>query len=205
MKRRLFTVVSALSLLLFVVVCVLWVAALVASVFQGVGRDVGRWGQPYVAWRDGERRGYAVLMTRGGVSLEARSLPWAVPGWPARSVYNPSPRYAVESVDRMLFHMARIRERGWLGFEKGYWAATVGNGVLSGPVRGDYLSVPVWFLLLASGVLPASWGVGAARRRRRARGGLCRRCGYDLRATPARCPECGAVPGDDQALAAATR
>lgn len=60
----------------------------------------------------------------------------------------------------------------------------------------DYLNVdatvvPAWGLLAVTTVLPAvkvfAW---MGRRRRRARG-LCPSCGYDLRATPARCPECG--------------
>jgi hypothetical protein len=56
-----------------------------------------------------------------------------------------------------------------------------------------------WFLFVLTGALPLVWivqrALGVIRRQvsvRRARLGLCLRCGYDLRGTPQRCPECGA-------------
>lgn len=54
--------------------------------------------------------------------------------------------------------------------------------------------VPYYALLTAACMLPALRLVGVARRLHRRLRGQCRFCGYDLRATPDRCPECGTVP-----------
>jgi hypothetical protein len=55
------------------------------------------------------------------------------------------------------------------------------------------LACPYWFIMLLTAILPAARLVARRRwaRRSRMRPGLCRNCGYDCRATPDRCPECG--------------
>ena len=58
---------------------------------------------------------------------------------------------------------------------------------------GIFVNVPYWFTA-AIGALPMLLLVRAERRRRRIVRGGCAVCGYDLRATPDRCPECGATP-----------
>ncbi len=65
----------------------------------------------------------------------------------------------------------------------------------TGQTKDVHLSVPLWMLMLAVGILPM---LATIRLRRRAlrhsriRRGLCFACGYDLRASPEACPECGA-------------
>jgi len=53
---------------------------------------------------------------------------------------------------------------------------------------------PVWVATLMAGLFPIFWTLRLRRQHRCRSSGLCSSCGYDLRATPDRCPECGAVP-----------
>jgi hypothetical protein len=56
------------------------------------------------------------------------------------------------------------------------------------------IRLPLWMPTTSSAMLliPLLWSYRRHRRRRRL--GLCLRCGYDLRGSPEKCPECGTVP-----------
>lgn len=91
----------------------------------------------------------------------------------------------------------RFRKQGLLlGFAG--WRGTARHYLLlpSSPLWG--VAIPYWFPFLAAGTLPAVW-IARMRRRRaarlRAERGLCAKCGYDLRASNSRCPECGTSAG----------
>jgi hypothetical protein len=71
-------------------------------------------------------------------------------------------------------------------------------GSLPNVTMGRFLVIglPHVLVVAVTAVGPICWLVVTRRQRRRDREGLCPSCGYDLRATPGRCPECGQSRGD---------
>jgi hypothetical protein len=62
---------------------------------------------------------------------------------------------------------------------------------LSHMIAARYFSYAATGLILVTIPLNIGWRLGDNKRRDRAERGLCVKCGYDLRASRDRCPECG--------------
>ncbi len=78
--------------------------------------------------------------------------------------------------------------RQWLGF--GYCEFHP----YSGTITVYWVSWPLLIVAALAAIMPTRWSIQAYRERRRRdriRLGLCGKCGYDLRASTERCPECG--------------
>jgi hypothetical protein len=218
MRRKLFTLCSAVSLLLFAAVVVLWglrevmKRPLVMRVGDGSG-SVAR----FVALDAGSvvlLSQWVVYVEEGDPSLGPRGLDggayFGTGSRPDVSEYHRLRNDAgqvvlrVHSPERRLFPSYLRREPGALdpgALVDGDYAFKTGpDGSRQSRVRYGWwfryrqLVVPAWILLALSAPLPAIWITRTLRQRRRAASNRCAACGYDLRATPDRCPECGALP-----------
>jgi hypothetical protein len=174
MKRRLLNLLAALSLLLSLACAAAWVR----SYWFIDQLIVARGG---VLFRAGHERGSFIV-------------DWTDP-WPGKQRIGPWMRH-----DRLPppppdrgWDWGRLRQFGYV--------TRLGEVALQPqPVRvpEHVLWFPQWALVLALSVLPL-WVLGRGtarlvRNRSRAARHLCPACGYDLRATPGRCPECGHTP-----------
>jgi hypothetical protein len=78
----------------------------------------------------------------------------------------------------------RIFGTRFLGFGI-YWFCFEANYAIN-------LFIPLWAVIFGAIPIPAYWAI--RRLRTNFRTGYCAQCGYDLRATRERCPECGTIP-----------
>ena len=186
MRRRLFPFAAGVSALVCVAVCVVWVRS--HWLMDTLQYDTSPTDPPQRLWvvaSDGGRLCVNVNDYQKPELLSFRgSEPELMHGWNHKfgEVTDGSYRWSLKP------RRDQDQQLVVLGFQ-GQWTD-------SGPLyRNVYRSaaIPFYALFLLSTVLPLVW----IRRRRRAAivkaAGLCPSCGYDLRATPDRCPECGAT------------
>lgn len=195
--RILFNLLTTISLLLLLATVTVWVRSY--------------WVGEYVHWHNRAKAGHSlnkisIWSSRGGLLLSIYHIDMEEP-WEDLNIYYerrvadpyPSPeqiygfappadckRYSAFGFDLIpKVDCGNILDTG----------SDVGSMVDTG-VRVTFksLALPFYFPSILFALLPGRYFLGAHRRRRRARRisqGLCSKCGYDLRASPERCPECG--------------
>lgn len=170
----LFNLAAGVSLVLCVATAVLWVRSYWTSDAVGFTRQVPV-PASRIVWSTTGSITYRHLTHTAGSLTAYQSAGWVYEHGPAVSFdFGPN-------IHRFL----------GIAYADNTW----NRGVFSG-TREIAVRVPYWLLLAVTGALPIARFLLSPRRRRAARAaaGLCVTCGYDLRATPERCPECGAVP-----------
>jgi hypothetical protein len=215
-RRMLLNISSAVSLILLVAVVLLWVrsywvADFAARVRQSVYVNMDTREPALVG--GAHRRAWLAESAAGGIWVERQAYGWETED--PSAAYQPSPRAVVIplrlerlpdptypqpfSVPPLNGAVRSVWGCRWLfvAYER-EWNGRVTARRFPARYGGSRwtLVLPHGLLALPLAVLPYAWCRRRWAERRNSDAGpgpKCVRCGYDLRATPERCPECGAA------------
>jgi hypothetical protein len=177
-KLSLLKVLQTLFLACFVSILVLWIAS-----YYGDRREV--------RWRDSNGDSHWIASSHGELQygLTGEWKNGAGPSWYPASELTPAllaapPPTLLNKLGFGLTYTANLRlPPGWRPGQAESYALF------------RTIWIPYWFISFPFLIMGVSIIARRLKRRLRSgRSGGCPQCGYDLRATPDRCPECGAVP-----------
>jgi hypothetical protein len=189
-RRRLFNVLAAVSLVLCAVVATLW--------RQSHARECG-----IMLTDSTDRRPNGKYYDRYGLRLSARdgisAVNWEYHTFPYGVLPSPTTRpswmtvepgwYASWSTPSMFTLKKIFMHRGFHIF--GFQIFREGHVIAGYRTSYVFCAMPIWFLACLAAILPLHRARAWRRDRWRRLEHRCECCGYDLRATPERCPECG--------------
>ena len=215
LARHLFTLCSAVSLLLCVAACVLWLRSYIGTCVAYIAHEVS--GRELCA------RGCSLVCDSGylnflGGTFRERFEDDAALGLAAAQCEAPAGLSITSGPDLDIVTLPNpisdlqpdVRWSWWRVFYQcSRYVAEDDEGRETGRYTYWQVGSPAWLPVLLLSILPGVQSVRLLRRgltaRRRGRAGLCPSCGYDLRASPGRCPECGAAAPAGGMIAAMPR
>jgi hypothetical protein len=190
MRRKLFNCAAGVSLAVFAATVVLWIR--------------GNWQCDQVNWFSQDHTlclasANSVIVVMFGPNYKGPdAMPAFEDGWQYR--HYPAQNAGQEQV-RVQIPLAKYHRLGWLGFAYDPNRLQTGSGTPRVVWYSAHrLYFPHWSLAAIAGILPSMWFWRWRRERVRRKRGRCLNCGYDLRASPERCPECGASPPHNPSL-----
>jgi hypothetical protein len=196
MKRRVFNVLAVVSLVLFVLTVSLWIRSyFVRDTFfresWNEGHELTSWTQNQLVIGSGACL-FNPLVYRGPTYIGAGALTW---------------RQAVQQEQRQRLPLRPFHRTDKIpsGFFT-HWAFQLRHSTsyIAGTKESTesyQFVVPFWSLAILWLIAPCIAYALHRKRRRQLNRGRCPTCGYDLRATPERCPECGAIPASANEVA----
>ncbi len=193
MQRTFPKIAAVLSLALFIATAGLWLRSYWRADAFDVRVTLDRQADGTILWRH-----FKLWSSRGGL-IARWERHWYTAALPKRKAFDwitAKPGTYYDHRDRWeglyLFRADfGARGRGRVDVNGDEPAESGAPPVGSELYLGDWFYFPHWALMLALSIPWLTMMFRARRRRRRADRGLCPACGYDLRASPDCCPECG--------------